>query len=189
MKKFKSLFLFTVFLMTGTCTFAQSKIMQIYKYGRIANVIDASQIDSIKFIGDKELILQIKEKAVDTLTIGPNSFVLAAYLWRDFMPVSPPNGKPMISINWLISTDSVKIPYNISMERQYVIYEDKIWVADYENEAPTPSLPIFKLERVSRNGPKWEPRIYVDVISQIHDSESKKDYFIERENVYVIRSD
>ena len=31
---------------------------------------------------DKEQILQIRENAVETLTIGSNSFVLDAYLWR-----------------------------------------------------------------------------------------------------------
>ena len=134
-------------------------------------------------------ILQIREKAVETLTIGSNSFVLDAYLWRDFMPVSPKNGQPMISINWLVCTNSIKIPDNISMVKQYVIYNDEVWEGNYENEAPTPSLPEYKLERISRNGPKWGPNIYVDVISQIRDSKTNKDYYIERKSVYVARTD
>ena len=134
-------------------------------------------------------ILQIREKAVETLTIGLNSFVLDAYLWRDFMPVSPKDGKPMISINWLVCTNSIKIPDNISMVKQYVIYNDEVWETNYENEVPAPSLPEYKLERISRNGPKWGPKIYVDVISQIRDSKTNKDYYIERKNVYVERTD
>jgi len=179
----------------GTCAFAQKKILQFYKDGNVVNTIDVSQIDSIKFVGmdnseiGKEQIRQIRAKAVDTLIIGSNSFVLDAYLWRDFQPISPANGQPMISINWLICTDLVKIPDNISMVKQYVIYNDEIWIADYENEKPAPSLPGHKMERISRNGPKWGPKIYVDVISQIHDSQSNKDYFVERKNVYVVRTD
>jgi len=138
---------------------------------------------------DNERILQIRKNAVETLTIGSSSFVLDAYLWRDFMPISPENGKPMISINWLVSTDFVKIPENISMVKQYVFFEDEIWVANYENEAPTPSLPEYKLERISRNGPKWGPNVYVDIISQIRDSKTNKDYYIERKNVFVARTD
>ena len=134
-------------------------------------------------------ILQIREKAVETLTIGLNSFVLDAYLWRDFMPVSPKDGKPMTSINWLVCTNSIKIPDNISMVKQYVIYNDEVWETNYENEVPAPSLPEYKLERISRNGPKWGPKIYVDVISQIRDSKTNKDYYIERKNVYVERTD
>ena len=133
-------------------------------------------------------ISQIKREAAETLTIGSNSFVLDAYLWRDFMPISPENGKPMISINWLICTELVKIPDNLSMVRQYVIYKDDIWIADYENEEPAPSLPEYKIERISRNGPTWGPDIYVDVISQIHDSKTNKDYYIVRKNVYIIRT-
>ena len=137
----------------------------------------------------KEPFAQIRENAVETLTIGSNSFVLDAFLWRDFMPVSPENGKPMISINWLVSTNLVKIPDNISMVKQYVIYKDEIWITDYEDEAPTPSLPEYKMERISRNGPEWGPKIYVDVISQIRDSKTNKDYYIKRKNVYVERTD
>ncbi len=131
---------------------------------------------------------QIRKKAVDTLIIGSNTFVLDAYLWRDFMPVSPKNGKPMISINWLVSTDLTKIPENISMIKQYVFFGDEVWEAEYENEAPSPSLPEYKLERISRNGPKWGPNINVDVISQIYDSQANKNYYIERKGVYVQRT-
>ncbi len=95
----------------------------------------------------------------------------------------------MISINWLVCTNSIKIPDNISMVKQYVIYDDEIWETYYENEAPAPNLPVYKMERISRNGPKWGPKIYVDVISQIHDSNTNKDYYIERKNVYVERTD
>lgn len=137
---------------------------------------------------NEDLISQIKEKAVDTLIIGSNSFVLDAYLWRDFQPVSPKDGNPMISINWLISTDLIEIPDNISMIKQYVVYGDSVWIADYENEASSPSLPKYKLERISRNGPKWGPKIYVDVISQIYDSEADKDYYIKREKIFIMRT-
>lgn len=134
-------------------------------------------------------ISQIREKAVETLTIGSSTFVLDAYLWRDFMPISPEDGKPMISINWLVSTDSTKIPENISMIKQYVFFGDEVWEAEYENEAPSPSLPEYKSERISRNGPKWGPNINVDVISQIYDSQTNKNYYIERRGVYVQRTD
>jgi len=133
-------------------------------------------------------ILQIKEKAVDTLTIGSNSFILDAELWRDFMPISPPNGQPMVSINWLISVDSVKIPDNIRMIRQYVIYQDEIWVANYLNDERPPQPP-YRIEKISKNGPKWGPHIYVDVISLIRDIQNSKDYYIQRRNVYVGRTD
>ena len=137
---------------------------------------------------DKELIQELKTKAVDTLKIESNSFVLDAYLWRDFQPVSPPNGKPMISINWLIDVNSVKIPANISMVKQYVIYGDSIWTSDYENEI-RPSQPEYKIEKISRNGPEWGPKVYVDVVSQIYDSNADKTHYLVFKNVFIERTD
>ncbi|MCL2327164.1 MAG: hypothetical protein FWC39_01485 [Bacteroidetes bacterium] len=138
---------------------------------------------------DKEQTAYIRANTVDTLRIGSNSLVLEAYLWRDFMPSSPPNGRPMLSINKIICTDMIKIPDNISMIKQYVFYDDEIWVANYENEELTPNTAEYEMERISINGPKWGPQIYVDVISQIHDAETNKDYYIEQKNVYVGRTD
>ena len=137
---------------------------------------------------DKELILQLKAKAVDTLIIESNSFVLNAYLWRDFQPESPPNGKPMISINWLIDVNSAKIPDNISMLKQYVIYQDSIWISDYESEI-RPSQPEYKIEKMSRNGPEWGPKVYVDVVSQIYDSNTDKTHYLVFKNVFIERTD
>lgn len=148
------------------------------------SIIGCNQVEM-----DRGEDVQIKEKAVETLSIGSNSFALEAYLWRDFQPMSPEDGKPMISINWIICTKSNKIPDNISMVKQFVIYENEIWEANYEDEAPAPSLPAFKIEGISRNGPKWGPGIYVDIISQIHDSKTNKDYYIELKHVYVNRTD
>ena len=54
-------------------------------------------------------ILQIKAKAVDTLTIGLNSFVLESNLNRNFMPFCPPDGNRMTSFIRLVCTDSIKI--------------------------------------------------------------------------------
>jgi hypothetical protein len=132
---------------------------------------------------NKEQIRQIKKKAVNTLTIGSNTLVLEAYLWRDFMPGNTQNG--LISINWLIDAKSVKIPNDINMVKQYVIYKDLVWIADYENETPTPDLPEYKKEKISRNGPEWETDIYVNVIAQIHDYRTNKDYYIKLENVKI----
>jgi len=152
-------------------------------------VLSLSSCDKTNSEIDEKQILQIREDAVDALIIDSKSFILDAYLYRDFMPISPKNGQPMVSINWLISLDSVDIPDNISMVKQYVFYGDSIWVANYEDKAPTPDLPKYKMMRISINGPKWEPKVYVDVISQIYDSKTNKNYFIERKKVYVERTD
>jgi hypothetical protein len=136
---------------------------------------------------DRNLILDLFNKSVDTLTIDSYRYSLDAYLWRDFMPISPPNGKPLISINWLINVDTIPIPANIELKQQYVIYNDSIWIADYEAETHT--TPSYKIEKISRNGPKWGPKIYVDIIAKISDTKTKTDYFLKRKNINIIRTD
>lgn len=137
---------------------------------------------------DPELISELNSKSYDTLIIESKKFVLEAYLWRDFMPVSPPNGKPMISINWLINIDSTKMPDNIDLVEQYVIYNDSIWIAKYVDESTT-TQPEYKISKISKEGPKWGPKIFVDVISKVHDSNTDNDYYIRIKDVYVLRTD
>jgi hypothetical protein len=149
--------------------------------------VTSCEKDHLDVTVDKTLIMDLNSKAKTKIIIGANEYSLEAYLWRDFMPFSPPDGKPLISINWLFSNDSTPIPANISMIKQYVINQDSIWIADYEKE--THSSLEYKLEKLSRNGPKWGPHIYVDVISKITDTETKTDYYLKLSNVYIGRTD
>jgi len=137
---------------------------------------------------DKNLIRQLNEKAVDTLVIGSNSFVLEAYLWYNSMPGNRRNANGMMSSNTLVCTDSVKIPDNIKMVKQFVIYKDSIWVSDYTNEEVPPTTPSEtgdRIERMSRGGPKWGTDITVDVISQMIDSKTNNVYYIRLKDVQV----
>jgi len=144
-----------------------------------------------KFSGvkvDQDLILELKSQSVSSININSQNYFIDAYLWRDFQPNSPPNGKPLISINWLISSDSRPIPDNIVMKQQYVIYRDSVWIANYENETG-PSTPDYKIEKISRNGPKWGPKVYVDVVAKISNTKTNQDYYLKLENVFIIRTD
>ncbi|MCF8302862.1 MAG: hypothetical protein K9I94_06260 [Bacteroidales bacterium] len=122
------------------------------------------------------LISDLREESKDKVVIGNHSYVLKAYLWRDFMPVNPPDGKPLISINTLVNQDSAAIPSEIEMKQQYVIYNDSLWVTDYTNEVSND--PEYELERISRSGPKWGPNVKVDVISKINNVDTRKTYLL-----------
>jgi len=136
---------------------------------------------------DQDLITELNNKATGTIIIDTNNYFLDTYLWRDFQPISPPNGKPLISINWLIRADSNAIPVNIKLKLQYVIYGDSVWIADYTNE--THLTPEFKQEKVSRNGPKWGPHVYVNIIAKISDTIANRDYYLKRSNAFIGRTD
>ena len=131
-------------------------------------------------------IVKIRDKAVDTLTIGSNSFVLSAELYRDFMPSCPQNGKLMASYNWLVDIDSVKIPDNINMVKQYVILRDSIcWIANYQGQSVQNCWLDYKMQAVSFSGPKWGPKISVEVISQICDLQTYQNYYIKQKDAYI----
>lgn len=141
---------------------------------------------------DPELILQLNAKATETLSVGSNSFILEAYLWRDFMPgfvseEEAQNGRPMISINWLVDINSVAIPYNITLVKQYVIYGDLVWESGYQNEEG-PEQPPHKIEKISRKGPQWETGIQVDVIAEVRDSKTGKSYHLICKDITVIHT-
>jgi len=148
----------------------------------------AEEVNSIDIRKDKELIKTLNEKSVDTLEIDNQVLVLEAYLWRDFMPgPSNENGSSLYAINGLVSIDSTSIPDSVDLIRQYVIHNDSIWVSDYEEEIRSSS--DYRIEKISRNGPKWGPQIKVDVISKIHDSDLKEDYYLRLQNVYIERTE
>lgn len=137
---------------------------------------------------NKLLINDLNAKSVDTLELGGHKYVLNAYLWRDFMPVSPPDGQPLLSINDLIEVDSADVAATIELTKQYVIYQDSVWISTYDNSTRVVT-PSFKIERISRNGPKWGPKVHVDVIAEVHDSGSQTDYYIREKHVLIARTD
>jgi len=99
----------------------------------------------------------------EAIQVGANTFYLKTSLWRDFMPQSPPNGKPLICVSDLIEKDSLPIPANVKLIKQYVVYGNDIWTDQYSG---INSYQSFILEGTTRNGPKWGPDVLVDVICE-----------------------
>ncbi len=136
---------------------------------------------------DQAMARRLTLVSSDVITINNQQFELEAYLWRDFMPVSPVDGQPLISINWLTTVDQSPIPSNIRMIQQYVVYGNLVWQADYCCEPTYPEN--YKMERVSRNGPKWGPRIKVQVVALIKNTDTNRTYLIRTNEVLIARTD
>lgn len=61
---------------------------------------------------------------------------------------------------------------------------------DTKHESESGSTqPDYKIEKISREGPKWGPEIYVDVISKVHDANTNRNYYVRVKNIYVERTD
>ena len=84
MKILKSLVLITALLVAGTCAFAQTKSMMIYKNDVAVETIDVSQIDSIKFV-DLSQPGELVAASDETWTIGDQ-------IWSDYI-IYDGNGK------------------------------------------------------------------------------------------------
>jgi hypothetical protein len=101
--------------------------------------------------------------APETLTVSNQRYILETYLWRDFQPISPPEGKPLIALIWVVEADSNPIPANITPEYIWLVYNDSVWAGTFSDEQ-RPATPDCRLERVARDGPLWGPNIAVDVV-------------------------
>lgn len=134
--------------------------------------------DDHQFIYDPAAIEWLLEESCDTIRIDSMKYILEAYLYRDFMPVSPPEGRPMVSLNCLVALDSTEIPRAINLIKQFVIYHDTIWVKDYEKDDYDDTTRTYQLCRVSKNGPMWEPGVLVDVIAEIYNSTKDSTYYL-----------
>jgi len=90
-----------------------------------------------------------------------------AFLWRDFQPTSPPDGKPLVAILRIQTTDDTPIPSTLTADSVWVYDGANVWAAPVVEEQPREAT---YFEVVARNGPKWGPGILVDVVVRLRDS-------------------
>lgn len=103
----------------------------------------------------------------ENITLGSNTLMLETFLWRDFMSIAEENGSKMMCINRLIDVDSVPLPNTMKLKKQYVIKGNEVWAADYMK---TSNDIDYILSGSVRDGPKWGPKIEVDVVCEFENS-------------------
>lgn len=101
--------------------------------------------------------------APEQVDLAGRRLVLQTYLWRDFMPISPPDGMPLVAVVRVVDTDSTSIPPGLSAERLWVINDGRTWATAFSDEPMVPT-PGYVLQRIARDGPKWGPGIRVAVV-------------------------
>ena len=89
------------------------------------------------------------------------------------MPVSPPDGKPLIAVMKVHAVGIVDFPSTVMIER--------IWLIDGLNIVSTSSSEEYRvdgntLEMGFRDGPKWGPGISIDVVVKLISSDSEVYY-------------
>ena len=103
------------------------------------------------------------------------------------MPVSPPDGKPLIALVWIVATDSLAVPETMESDRIYIIFGSEIWESKLTAIEDPGSGEEFKLERIARDGPKWGPHVAVDVVVRIFFNERL--YYLRAEQQWIYRTD
>ena len=100
--------------------------------------------------------------------IAGSEFRLETYLWRDFMPIGPPDGQPLIAVLRIVTTDATRIPEGLKAEKVSITHQGEVWTAAVKQEYPSTEPGV--LEVVARNGPKWGPGVTVDVVVRLRDA-------------------
>jgi hypothetical protein len=103
-----------------------------------------------------------------TTAIGGLTLSLEPYLWRDFQPSSPPNGKPLVAVVRLHAVDGTAIPTSVRVAGLWIVNGGDVWTASpREQQLRIPGASTFEV--VARDGPKWGPGIDVDVVVGVRD--------------------
>ena len=98
--------------------------------------------------------------APERVQIDGREYTLTANAWRDFQPVAPPNGQPLVVVVKVSPSDMMPSPSDMAIDRVWVLNGKQQWSA-----APAPGA--TGLETAVRNGPKWGPGIKVDVVVRL----------------------
>lgn len=119
--------------------------------------------------------------APEEVGVAGQHYVLETSLYRDFMPPAPADGWPMRAFVWLTEADSLEIPSTIDMNTLWVIRDgQEVWQTGFRDDyQPSLPPPPHQLKKSAEGGPKWTPRIFVDVVVRIVDGEG---------NVYLLRA-
>lgn len=127
--------------------------------------------------------------APEEIVVSGRAYTLETYLYRDFMPVSPPDGRPLTAVIWVTAVDRNPFPSNIDADRIWVVNKGEIWEAKLSagSSSGDPTRQ-HQLEKVARDGPKWGPGTYVDVVVRVVES-GGKDRLLRASNQYITRTD
>jgi hypothetical protein len=125
----------------------------------------------------------------EQIEVDGRKYILETYLWRDFMPISPPDGKPLIALIRVTALDLMPFPATLDADRLWVINGQQVWETEFSNEElPENPNRRHQLEKIARSGPKWGPGLYVDVVVRIVDYKNKE-YLLRASKQYIGRTD
>lgn len=107
--------------------------------------------------------------APTSVMLGGSTLTLDTSLWRDFMPISPPDGKPLVGVLRVRTVNGSMVPDTVRADAVWVIFGEQVWSpAAREERSRTETSPVYEL--VVRDGPKWGPNVTVDVVVRLREA-------------------
>jgi hypothetical protein len=104
--------------------------------------------------------------APSSIVVGGKTLTLTTSLWRDFMPISPPDGKPLVAVLGVRTADGSPVPDDVKADMVWVVFGKDTWSKAPSDERPrSETAPVY--EFVARDGPKWGPGVEVDVVVRL----------------------
>lgn len=136
-------------------------------FGAMRNPVIAIAIVLAGCAGDATEPLSRSElsRAPVAIVVAGVELTLDTYIYRDFAPISPPDGQPMIAAIVIKAASGKAIPANLRAESLYVMFGDRLWTAEPVQEWPSKNASEMQL--VARNGPKWGPGVNVNVVVRL----------------------
>lgn len=107
--------------------------------------------------------------ATDSVTAEAAVLRLSTYLWRDFMPIAPPDGDSLRAVLRITTADSSAFPPAVRADAMWIPNGRDVW-ATWVRETRERSVGYPALEVSAEGGPKWGPGIEVDVVVRLRDA-------------------
>jgi hypothetical protein len=121
-----------------------------------------------------EITVSQLRAAPDTVVIAGRQLTLSTELWRDFMPISPPEGKPLTALLFITASDTARLDSGLIAEKLWIINGEDVWCSEFSDESTSRFQELNMIVKIARNGPLWGPSIYVDVIVRLNDGHGTK---------------
>ena len=137
--------------------------------------------------------------APTSLALQGLSLSLSVTLYRDFMmqPPGSEGGSHLIAIMVVSTSDDRPFPDDVSVNRAWIIHGEEVWEPARLVERDR-SDPGFRHEHggnvgqspsacevTAHNGPKWGPRVDVDVVVQLRDG-GGQDYLLRKPGQRIV---
>ncbi len=110
--------------------------------------------------------------APTTITLAGKTLTLTTWLWRDFQPIAPPDGRPLVALLQVQTADGSVVPGTVRADTVWVIFGTEIWSGIPREERPrAETTPVYEV--VARDGPKWGPGVAVEVVVRLQSANER----------------